>query len=168
MRTITISTRGYIAPLLQDGPIVTPIRVDDPTVFDMIRKGYNVFEHSTSLNKSIRLNTVNFDSPTRFTDSSETPAPSIGTEINGLGAPIAMVTGSTTPIVQPASVDTATAAVDMSKLTKAERKALRRANERSAIEVTGEVEIVAEETSDVVEGTVVDDVTDYSEAPAAE
>ena len=153
MRKVTINTRGYIAPLFQDGPIVMPITIDDSTVLELVRRGYSVFEVNTNLNKKIQLTMSNINSQTRFSDASATPVPSIGTSINGIGTPVAPTTGSTTPIVQPVAVDTATAAVDTSKLTKAERKALRRAmnsnnEERPPVEVTGDVEIVEEATNE--------------------
>jgi hypothetical protein len=46
IRKITVSNTTYISPLRMDGPIVTPLGVPENIVYDMVRKGYKVYDHT--------------------------------------------------------------------------------------------------------------------------
>lgn len=75
-RKITVGEIDYITPLRTYGPIITPTFYDESIVYQLVRRNYTVFEHSTedaTRGKKIKLTISNFNDPKRFHDESVKP-----------------------------------------------------------------------------------------------
>lgn len=152
MRRIKISNLGYIMPLRMDGPIVSPILLDDQLVFDLVRRNYDVTEVSQFDGSSVKLTLTNVNDPNRFNNL--TPAKPVftptGSEVVGTAKPVVPVSSNITSAPTPAAIND----INESKnLTKAERKAKRRAEEaarRAAEAADAPVEDNTESTETMV------------------
>ena len=75
-RKITVGEMDYITPLRTYGPIITPTFYDESIVYQLVRRNYTVFEHSTedaTRGKKIKLTISNFNDPKRFHDETVKP-----------------------------------------------------------------------------------------------
>lgn len=120
-RKVKILNNAYIRDLTMDGPIMTPIVLDDNVVYNMVIRGYVVEEVNPSLNKTIRLTTANFNDPNRFGETVSVPlAKPEGSPVVEVATPVATVSANS-PIVA------ATDSNDIKPhMTKAEKKEARR------------------------------------------
>ena len=167
MRKVKILTNGYIMPITMDGPIVSPIVVDDKTAFDLVRRGYDVVEVSQFDGSTVKLTTANFNDNNRF--SNLIPGKPVftptGSAVNGVATPVVPVSSNITSAPTPNAISN----INESKnLTRAERKAKRRAEEaaRKAAEAAdaeapATEEVNAEETPAEVPAT--DEVVETTE-----
>ena len=180
MRRVKILTNGYIMPITMDGPIVSPIAIDDRTVFNLVRRGYNVVEVDTANAKSVKLTIDNFNDPNRFGET--VPVQPIftttGAAIDGEATPVIPVSDNMPIAPTPAAINQ----INESKtLSRAERKAKRREEEakkkaaaeeakkkeaEAAVEVAAEPENVVETTEPAAE--TVETAPMAEEAPSEE
>ena len=163
MRKIKILTNGYIMPITMDGPIVSPIVVDDKTVFDLVRRGYDVTEVSQFDGSTVKLTVKNFNDPNRV--NSLIPAKPVftptGSEVDGVARPVVPISSNITAAPTPNAINN----VNESKtLTKAERKAKRRAEAEAARKAAEEAASEVKVDTDVTEDTA----ADVEEAPVEE
>ena len=138
-----------------DGPIVSPIVVDDKTTFDLVRRGYDVVEVSQFDGSTVKLTTANFNDNNRFSNLiPEKPVfTPTGSAVNGVATPVVPVSSNITSAPTPNAISN----INESKnLTRAERKAKRRAEEaaRKAAEAAeadtpATEEVAVEETTEV-------------------
>ena len=155
MRKVKILTNGYIMPITMDGPIVSPIVVDDKTAFDLVRRGYDVVEVSQFDGSNVKLTTANFNDNNRFSNLiPEKPVfTPTGSAVDGVATPVVPVSSNITSAPTPNAISN----INESKnLTRAERKAKRRAEEaaRKAAEAAeadtpATEEVAVEETTEV-------------------
>lgn len=155
MRKVKILTNGYIMPITMDGPIVSPIVVDDKTAFDLVRRGYDVVEVSQFDGSIVKLTTANFNDANRFSNLiPEKPVfTPTGSAVNGVATPVVPVSSNITSAPTPNAISN----INESKnLTRAERKAKRRAEEAARkaaeaaeVDTPATEEVAVEETAEV-------------------
>lgn len=150
MRKVKILTNGYIMPITMDGPIVSPILVDDSTTFDLVRRGYDVIEVSPFDGSTVKLTISNFNDANRFNNI--TPAKPVftptGSEVDGVATPVVPISSNITSAPTPAAINN----INESKnLTKAERKAKRRAEEAARKAAEADTVDSSTETTDTEE-----------------
>ena len=151
MYKVKINTRGYIAPLGMDGPVVTALELSDEMTLNLIKRGYSISEVSVSLNKTLLLTMENFNNASRW-DAVTVSEASIGTAASAVATPFAQVSTST-PAVAP-TMAPATNTNKTHKEIKAERRAAEEEAKKKAAIVSGTVEVTtAEATTEVVETT---------------
>lgn len=160
MRRVKILSNSYIVPITMDGPIVSPITIDDKTVYDIVRRGYNVIEVNENIGKSVKLTTKNFNDPNRFNDLiPEKPVfTPTGSDIDGVATPVVPISSNITTAPTPAAVNKINESKNLSraerKAKRREEEAARKAAEKAAAEAAvteTPVEQPVEETAPVVE-----------------
>lgn len=121
-RKVKILNNAYIRELTMDGPIMTPVVLDDNIVYNMVIRGYAVEEINPSLNKSIRLTLANFSDPNRFGETASVPL------AKPEGSPVVEVATPVTTVSSNGPVVAANVASEEAKphMTKAEKKEARR------------------------------------------
>lgn len=66
MRYIKIDYNGYIYPIRMNGPIVTPLLMDEKVAMDAVISGYRCTEVDVKNNKEVKLTIDNFYKDDRF------------------------------------------------------------------------------------------------------
>lgn len=66
MRYIKIDYDGYIYPIRMNGPIVTPLAMDEKVAMEIVVKGYRCTEVDVKNNKEVKLTLDNFYKDDRF------------------------------------------------------------------------------------------------------
>lgn len=177
MRKVKILNNGYIEPISMDGPVVSPIVVDDRTVFDLVKRGYEVVEVAIGMNKTTKLTLANINDPNRFNDlvGNNPVFTPTGKALDGVATPVTPISANVTAAPTPVAI---TRVNEAQHLTKAERKAKRREEEaakRAAEEANTETAAedantdTADNSADLAtEGAASDTVTEDTTTETAE
>ena len=70
LRKVRILDSTFITPIQMEGPVVTPLPLTTPVIFDLVRRGYQVVENIDG--QDIRLTLVNVKDPRKYLNNSVT------------------------------------------------------------------------------------------------
>lgn len=64
LRKVRILDSTFITPIQMEGPVVTPLPLTTPVIFDLVRRGYQVVENVDG--QDVRLTLVNVKDPRKY------------------------------------------------------------------------------------------------------
>ena len=70
LRKVRILDSTFITPIQMEGPVVTPLPLQTPVIFDLVRRGYQVVENIDG--QDIRLTLVNVKDPRKYLNNNVT------------------------------------------------------------------------------------------------
>ena len=70
LRKVRILDSTFITPIQMEGPVVTPLPLTTPVIFDLVRRGYQVVENIDG--QDIRLTLVNVKDPRKYLNNNVT------------------------------------------------------------------------------------------------
>ena len=70
LRKVRILDSTFITPIQMEGPVVTPLPLTTPVIFDLVRRGYQVVENVDG--QDIRLTLVNVKDPRKYLNNNVT------------------------------------------------------------------------------------------------
>lgn len=70
LRKVRILDSTFITPIQMEGPIVTPLPLTTPVIFDLVRRGYKVIENVDG--QDVRLTVVNVKDPRKYLNNNVT------------------------------------------------------------------------------------------------
>lgn len=70
LRKVRILDSTFITPIQMEGPVVTPLPLTTPVIFDLVRRGYHVVENIDG--QDIRLTLVNVKDPRKYLNNNVT------------------------------------------------------------------------------------------------
>ena len=70
LRKVRILDSTFITPIQMEGPVVTPLPLTTPVIFDLVRRGYQVVENVDG--QDVRLTLVNVKDPRKYLNNNVT------------------------------------------------------------------------------------------------
>ena len=70
LRKVRILDSTFITPIQMEGPVVTPLPLTTPVIFDLVRRGYQVVENIDG--QDVRLTLVNVKDPRKYLNNNVT------------------------------------------------------------------------------------------------